>query len=180
MGDLVKNDIGSAIEGILFLKGRIRILRYLALEGSKLVSHIAKQVNINLNTVSTYLHQLEQAKLVQRREFGPRIKTFTFLTGRPRNKQLRELFDAWAGAEKQLENLFSTQERVKVLKKLATQATILGTDIAKGKLTRARRLGLLIKADVVELTEHNPPSYRLQVEIPRNQALKTLFEHWEQ
>ncbi len=165
------------IENILGLKGRVRILRYLALEGEKMISNIAQTVKINHRVVSSYLTLFERVRIVELKEFG-RHKIYRFRVEIPRNKTIKEFFESWHDEKELLETLFGTKERVALLEQLVLKGELPISRVASTYKTRKKRLDLLGKAGLIVIDGEKRKVYFLNTKF-RNQTIKELFEAWE-
>jgi DNA-binding transcriptional ArsR family regulator len=88
------NSFNPLIEEVLSSKGRVRILKTLAIEEELNISAIARQSKLNHSTTSNHLEFLEKAGLVQEKNFG-RIKIFRFRIENTNARALKRLFEIW-------------------------------------------------------------------------------------
>lgn len=166
-----------SIKDVLGLRGRIRILKYLALEGEKMISNVAKTVKINHRTVSEYLKLFELVELVELKKFG-RHKIYRFRIEIDRNQKLKALFETWQDAENSLEELLGDRGLVRIIEHLISFGEISNSGVgAKGK-TRKRRLKLLQRTGLIDGKKNDQFSYRFCEEVPRNRSLKNFFDAW--
>lgn len=88
----VKDDL--VLEDVFQSKGRIKILKILALEGELNISEIARRAHINHNSTRYHLNFLAKANIIQEKQFG-RIRIYRFKIEDIRVRAIKNLFDIW-------------------------------------------------------------------------------------
>ncbi len=90
--DKVKEKL--ALEDIFQSKGRIKILKILAIEGELNISEIARRAHINHNSTRYHLNFLVKSNILQEKIFG-RIRIYRFKIEDMRVRAIKTLFDIW-------------------------------------------------------------------------------------
>jgi len=90
--DKVKEKL--ALEDIFQSKGRIKILKILAIEGELNISEIARRAHINHNSTRYHLNFLVKSNILQEKIFG-RIRIYLFKIEDMRLREIKTLFDIW-------------------------------------------------------------------------------------
>jgi predicted transcriptional regulator len=88
--DKVKEKL--ALEDIFQSKGRIKILKILAIEGELNISEIARRAHINHNSTRYHLNFLVKSNILQEKIFG-RIRIYLFKIEDMRLREIKTLFD---------------------------------------------------------------------------------------
>ncbi|MHA1650971.1 MAG: ArsR/SmtB family transcription factor [Candidatus Helarchaeota archaeon] len=86
------------LEDIFQSKGRIKILKILAIEGELNISEIARRANLNHNSTRHHLNFLVKANIVQEKKFG-RIRIYRFRVEDIKVRAIKSLFDIWCNSE---------------------------------------------------------------------------------
>ncbi|HDD67009.1 MAG TPA: ArsR family transcriptional regulator [Candidatus Thorarchaeota archaeon] len=82
------------IEEMLSSRGRVKILKELALAGELNISEVCRRVGLNHSTTKAHLRVLMQSGLVEEKVFG-RIRIYRYRAEDMRARSLRNLFDLW-------------------------------------------------------------------------------------
>ncbi len=82
------------IEDMLSSRGRIKILKELALAEELNISEICRRVGLNHSTTKSHLTVLVQSGLVEEKVFG-RIKIYRYKMEDLRARSFRALLDLW-------------------------------------------------------------------------------------
>ncbi|MFX1293341.1 MAG: ArsR/SmtB family transcription factor [Promethearchaeota archaeon] len=82
------------ISDIFKSKGRVKILKILALEGELNISEIARRAKLNYNSIRNHLNFLTKANVVQEKKFG-RIRIYRFKIELLMVRAIKNLFDIW-------------------------------------------------------------------------------------
>ncbi len=82
----------TPIEEIFASKGRVKILKILALRGELNISEIARQAELNHASTLAHLRHLKKLGLVEEKNFG-RIRIFRFREEDPRAKIIKRFFE---------------------------------------------------------------------------------------
>lgn len=90
--DKVKEKL--ALEDVFQSKGRIKILKILAIEGELNISEIARRAHINHNSTRYHLNFLVKSNILQEKIFG-RIRIYRFKIEDMRVHAIKNLFDIW-------------------------------------------------------------------------------------
>lgn len=90
--DKVKEKL--ALEDIFQSKGRIKILKILAIEGELNISEIARRAHINHNSTRYHLNFLVKSNVLQEKIFG-RIRIYRFKIEEMRVRAIKNLFEIW-------------------------------------------------------------------------------------
>ncbi len=88
----------TPIEEIFSSKGKVKILKILALEGELNISEIARRAELNHSSTLAHLKSLESIGIVEEKTFG-RIRIFRFKEEDPRAKAIKQLFEAFIKLE---------------------------------------------------------------------------------
>jgi predicted transcriptional regulator len=83
-----------ALEDVFQSKGRIKILKILAIEGELNISEIARRAHINHNSTRYHLNFLVKSNVLQEKIFG-RIRIYRFKIEDMRVRAIKNLFDIW-------------------------------------------------------------------------------------
>ena len=81
------------VEELLSSKGRIKILKILALTGELNITEIVRRASLNHGTAYAHLKFLEEVGLIEEKTFG-RVKIYR-LRDNERAKLLKEFIEAW-------------------------------------------------------------------------------------
>ena len=98
------NSVGHEIKEKLLLedvfqsKGRIKILKILAIEGELNISEIARRAGINHNSTRYHLNFLVKANVVQEKKFG-RIRIYRFKIENIKVRAIKNLFEIWENSD---------------------------------------------------------------------------------
>ncbi|MCK4566920.1 MAG: winged helix-turn-helix transcriptional regulator [Candidatus Thorarchaeota archaeon] len=82
------------IEDLFSSRGRIKILKELAVSNELNISELCRRVNLNHSSTKSHLAVLLKSGLVEEKIFG-RIKIYRYRTEDLRARSLRSLFDIW-------------------------------------------------------------------------------------
>lgn len=82
------------LEDIFSSKGRVRILRILAMTGELNISEIAKRAGLNHKATSNHLDALTKAGIIQEKRFG-RVRIFRLTLENVKASALQKLVEAW-------------------------------------------------------------------------------------
>ena len=85
------------IEELLSSKGRVKIIKILAIAGELNISEIARRARLNHEATAQHLNFLKKLGLIQEKRFG-RIKIYRFKIENMSAKILRNLFMSWDGS----------------------------------------------------------------------------------
>lgn len=83
------------LEEIFLSRGRIKILQILAKANELNISQIAKDANLNHNSVKYHLAALTAAGILQEKIFG-RVKIYRFRLEDLKVRAIKQLFELWA------------------------------------------------------------------------------------
>ncbi|MHA1771155.1 MAG: ArsR/SmtB family transcription factor [Candidatus Thorarchaeota archaeon] len=83
-----------SIEDMLSSRGRIKILKELAISEELNISEICRRVGLNHSTTKSHLSVLVQSGLVEEKIFG-RIKIYRYKIEDLRARSFRALLDLW-------------------------------------------------------------------------------------
>lgn len=86
------------IEDVFQSKGRIKILKILAVEGELNISEIARRAGINHNSTRYHLNFLVKANVVQEKKFG-RIRIYRFKIENIKVRAIKNLFEIWENSD---------------------------------------------------------------------------------
>lgn len=84
------------IEELLSSKGRVKIIKILAMAGELNISEIARRAKLNHEATAQHLNFLKRLGLIQEKRFG-RIKIYRFKIENMSAKILINLFRSWDG-----------------------------------------------------------------------------------
>ncbi|MCD6509120.1 MAG: ArsR family transcriptional regulator [Thermoprotei archaeon] len=87
------------IEDIFSSKGRVKILKILALKGELNISEIARRAELNHSSTLAHLEQLKDMGIIEEKTFG-RIRIFRFREEDPKAKIIKQLFEAFNRLER--------------------------------------------------------------------------------
>ncbi len=82
------------IEDLFSSRGRIKILKELAVSNELNISELCRRVNLNHSSTKSHLEVLLQSGLIEEKIFG-RIKIYRYKIEDLRARSLRSLFDIW-------------------------------------------------------------------------------------
>jgi len=82
------------IEDLFSSRGRIKILKELAISKELNISELCRRVNLNHSSTKSHLEVLLQSGLIEEKIFG-RIKIYRYKIEDLRARSLRSLFDIW-------------------------------------------------------------------------------------
>jgi DNA-binding transcriptional ArsR family regulator len=82
------------IEDLFSSKGRIKVLKELALANELNISELCRRIGLNHSTTKSHLLVLIQSGLVEEKVFG-RIKIYRYRTEDLRARALKNLLDLW-------------------------------------------------------------------------------------
>ncbi|MFO7837170.1 MAG: winged helix-turn-helix domain-containing protein [Candidatus Thorarchaeota archaeon] len=82
------------IEEVFSSKGRIKIIKELALSQELNISELCKRVSLNHSTTKSHLEALMEADLVEEKVFG-RIKIYRYRIEDLRARSIKNLIDLW-------------------------------------------------------------------------------------
>lgn len=82
------------IEDVLSSKGRVKILKLLAMKGELNISAISNEVRLNHSIVKDHLQYLAQIGLIKEKKFG-RILIYQYQNSNILAKSLKQLFIIW-------------------------------------------------------------------------------------
>ncbi len=82
------------IDVLFSSRGRIKIVRELALANELNISEICRRVGLNHSTTKAHLEVLIQSGMVEEKVFG-RIKIYRYRTEDMRARSLKNLLDLW-------------------------------------------------------------------------------------
>lgn len=80
------------VEEVLSSKGRVKILKILALKGELNISEIARRAELNHTSTLSHLRYLKKIGLVEEKNFG-RIRIFRFREEDPRARIIKHFFE---------------------------------------------------------------------------------------
>jgi DNA-binding transcriptional ArsR family regulator len=83
------------IEDLFSSKGRVRILKELAMSGELNISELCRRAGLNHSSTKAHLEVLLQSGLIEEKTFG-RIKIYRYRVEDLRARSLRNLFDLWS------------------------------------------------------------------------------------
>ena len=86
----------NKIEDLLGSKARIKILKYLALNGELNISLIISKTRLNHSNVLNHLNILESYNLIQKKKFG-RIKIYRYKDENIKARSLKKFIQIWEG-----------------------------------------------------------------------------------
>ena len=84
-----------AIEDIFSSRGRIKILKELAISNELLISELCRRVGLNHSSTKSHLRVLIQSGLVEEKTHGSRIKIYRYKIEDLRARSLRSLINLW-------------------------------------------------------------------------------------
>ncbi|MHA1958856.1 MAG: ArsR/SmtB family transcription factor [Candidatus Thorarchaeota archaeon] len=84
----------TQIEEVLSSRGRIKILKELAIASELNISELCRRVGLNHSSTKTHLKVLIRNGLIEEKTFG-RIKIYRYRTEDLRARSLKNLFDLW-------------------------------------------------------------------------------------
>ena len=82
------------IEDLFSSRGRIKIIKELAVSNELNISELCRRVNLNHSSTKSHLEVLLQSGLIEEKIFG-RIKIYRYKIEDLRARSLRSLFDIW-------------------------------------------------------------------------------------
>ena len=82
------------IEDLFSSRGRIKILKELAVSNELNISELCRRVNLNHSSTKSHLKVLLQSGLIEEKIFG-RIKIYRYKIEDLRARSLRSFFDIW-------------------------------------------------------------------------------------
>ncbi|MBD3159666.1 MAG: ArsR family transcriptional regulator [Candidatus Lokiarchaeota archaeon] len=82
------------IEEVFSSKGRMKIIKELALSQELNISELCKRVSLNHSTTKSHLEALMDADLVEEKVFG-RIKIYRYRIEDLRARSIKNLIDLW-------------------------------------------------------------------------------------
>ena len=91
----VDNTHKIAIEDIFSSRGRIKILKELALSNELLISELCRKVGLNHSSTRAHLKVLIESGLIEEKIHGSRIKIYRFKIEDLRARSLKSLFNLW-------------------------------------------------------------------------------------
>lgn len=83
-----------AIEDIFSSRGRIKILKELAMATELNISELCRRVDLNHSSTKSHLEVLLHSGLIEEKKFG-RIKIYRYKIEDLRARSLRSLFNLW-------------------------------------------------------------------------------------
>lgn len=83
-----------AIEDIFSSRGRIKILKELAIATELNISELCRRVDLNHSSTKSHLEVLLNSGLIEEKKFG-RIKIYRYKIEDLRARSLRSLFNLW-------------------------------------------------------------------------------------
>ncbi|KXH73086.1 MAG: hypothetical protein AM326_10810 [Candidatus Thorarchaeota archaeon SMTZ-45] len=83
-----------AIEDIFSSRGRIKILKELAMATELNISELCRRVDLNHSSTKSHLEVLLNSGLIEEKKFG-RIKIYRYKIEDLRARSLRSLFNLW-------------------------------------------------------------------------------------
>ena len=83
------------IEDLFSSKGRVRILRELAVAGELNISELCRRASLNHSSTKAHLEVLIDSGLIEEKVFG-RIKIYRYRVEDLRARSLKNLFDLWS------------------------------------------------------------------------------------
>jgi DNA-binding transcriptional ArsR family regulator len=84
-----------AIEEIFSSRGRIKILKELAISNELLISELCRRVGLNHSSTKSHLRVLIKSGLVEEKTHGSRIKIYRYKIEDLRARSLRSLINLW-------------------------------------------------------------------------------------
>jgi predicted transcriptional regulator len=84
----------TQIEDVLSSKGRIKILKELAIASELNISELCRRVGLNHSSTKMHLKVLIKSGLIEEKTFG-RIKIYRYRTEDLRARSLKNLIDIW-------------------------------------------------------------------------------------
>ena len=90
-----ENSPQVAIEDIFSSRGRIKILKELALSNELLISELCRRVGLNHSSTRSHLKVLIKSGLIEEKTHGSRIKIYRYKIEDLRARSLRSLFNLW-------------------------------------------------------------------------------------
>lgn len=82
------------IEDLFSSRGRIKILKELAVSNELNISELCRRVNLNHSSTKSHLEVLLKSGIIEEKIFG-RIKIYRYRVEDLRARSLRSLFDIW-------------------------------------------------------------------------------------
>ncbi|KXH76714.1 MAG: hypothetical protein AM326_02160 [Candidatus Thorarchaeota archaeon SMTZ-45] len=89
-----ENSHKIAIEDIFSSRGRIKILKELAVSNELNISELCRRVDLNHSSTKSHLEVLLNSGLIEEKKFG-RIKIYRYKIEDLRARSLRSLFNLW-------------------------------------------------------------------------------------
>jgi DNA-binding transcriptional ArsR family regulator len=83
-----------AIEELFSSRGRVRILKELAMSGELNISELCRRVELNHSSTKSHLEVLLASGLIEEKKFG-RIKIYRYRIEDVRARSIRNLFNLW-------------------------------------------------------------------------------------
>ncbi|MGV9103267.1 MAG: ArsR family transcriptional regulator [Promethearchaeia archaeon] len=88
------DETAPPIEEVFSSKGRIKIIKELALSQELNISELCKRVSLNHSTTKSHLEALMEADLIEEKVFG-RIKIYRYRIEDLRARSIKNLIDLW-------------------------------------------------------------------------------------
>jgi len=84
-----------AIEDIFSSRGRIKVLKELAISNELLMSELCKRVGLNHSSAKSHLKVLIKSGLIEEKKHGSRIKIYRYKIEDLRARSFRSLINLW-------------------------------------------------------------------------------------